>query len=135
MHKVYLSLGANLGDRRSAILKAVDLLGGRVGKVVRRSSLIETKPWGYSSDNLFLNACVLIETKFSPIDLLHATQEIERELGRTVKSTDGTYHDRTIDIDILLYDDITLDTPELHIPHPLMRERDFVMFPLAEIMH
>lgn len=62
------------------------------------------------------------------------TQEIERSMGRTVKSVNGQYHDRIIDIDILLYDDITIDTPELKIPHPLMHERDFVMIPLREIM-
>jgi len=110
------------------------MLAGRVGRVLRCSSYIETEPWGFSSPNRFLNACVCVSTPLQPLELLHATQDIERMLGRTSKSADGIYHDRTIDIDILLYDDITVDTPQLHIPHPLMWERDFVMRPLMEII-
>lgn len=134
MHKVYLSLGSNVGNRRAALDKAVQMLAGSVGVVLRCSSYIETEPWGFSSPNRFLNACVCVSTLLQPQELLRATQEIERMLGRTSKSADGIYHDRTIDIDILLYDDITIDTPQLHIPHPLMWKRDFVMRPLMEII-
>lgn len=134
MHKVYLSLGSNLGDRHATMDEAVRLLAAGVGRVIRRSSCIDTAPWGFSTPNRFLNACVCIETMLTPHELLRATQSIERSLGRTAKSVAGVYGDRTIDIDILLYDDITVDTPELCIPHPLMCERDFVMRPLEEIM-
>ena len=80
-----------------------------------------------------MNACVLCETTLTPRQVLRATQKIERELGRTHKSVNGHYADRLIDIDILLYDDLRVDEPDLQIPHPLMFERDFVMIPLGEI--
>lgn len=134
MHRVYLSLGANLGDRRANMNMAVELIDENVGKVVRRSSMIETEPWGFESDNKFLNMCVALDTQLSPLQLLHATQDIERQLGRKSKSVNGVYSDRLIDIDILLYDDLHIQTPELTIPHPNMRSRDFVMRPLMEIM-
>ncbi|MBQ3312363.1 MAG: 2-amino-4-hydroxy-6-hydroxymethyldihydropteridine diphosphokinase [Prevotella sp.] len=105
----------------------------RVGLVVRQSSLISTEPWGFESDHRFVNAAVLCETTLTPRQVLHATQKIERELGRTHKSVGGHYADRLIDIDILLYDELRVDEPDLQIPHPLMLERDFVMIPLGEI--
>ncbi len=134
MHTVYLGLGTNLGDRRLNLETAIRLLGERVGTVVRTSSFHETEPWGFSSGNMFMNAAVCIDTQLSPRGLLEATQAIEREMGRTAKSVDGRYHDRIIDIDILLYDDLRMDEPDLKIPHPLMHERDFVMLPLGEIL-
>jgi 2-amino-4-hydroxy-6-hydroxymethyldihydropteridine diphosphokinase len=133
MHQVYLSLGSNLGDRKDNLAQAIRLIGERVGEVLRKSSFLETKPWGFESDNLFVNACVLCETTLTPRQVLRATQKIERELGRTHKSVNGHYADRLIDIDILLYDDLRVDEPDLQIPHPLMFERDFVMIPLGEI--
>ena len=137
-HKVFLGLGSNLGDREENIRKAISLIGERVGLVIRQSSLIETEPWGFESDNKFLNGVILCETTLTPRQVLCATQKIERELGKLRKhSTRRTplsiYHDRPIDIDILLYDDLTIDEPDLKIPHPLMHERDFVMIPLKEI--
>lgn len=134
LHTVYLSLGSNIGDRRRTIDDAIDMIGDTVGTVVRRSSLVETEPWGFRSPNMFLNVAVCVRTAMSPFELLRATQDIEKRLGRMLKSTDGIYHDRSIDIDILLYDDLEIDTPELTIPHPLMYGRDFVMTPLREIM-
>ena len=137
-HKVFLGLGSNLGDREENIRKAISLIGERVGLVIRQSSLIETEPWGFESENKFLNGVILCETTLTPRQVLRATQKIERELGKLRKhSTRRTplsiYHDRPIDIDILLYDDLTIDEPDLKIPHPLMHERDFVMIPLKEI--
>lgn len=132
-HKVYLSLGANLGDREHAISEAVRLIGELIGEVKRQSSLHETDPWGFESENSFLNAVVCCHTVLSPHQLLQYTQQIEQTLGRTSKTIDGKYHDRVIDIDILLYDDWVVDTPDLKIPHPLMLDRDFVMIPLREI--
>lgn len=133
-HEVYLSLGSNTGDRKRNMQLAVALLEAHVGHVVKQSTIIETEPWGFSSPNRFLNGCVLLLTEKTPLEVLEATQAIERQLGRTQKSTDGQYHDRPIDIDILLYDNLQLDDPRLTLPHPHMAERDFVMIPLREIM-
>lgn len=133
MQEVYFSLGSNLGNRKRLVREAIEELDKRVGKVLKQSSLYETEPWGFSSPNKFINACVCCETKLNPRQVLEATQEIERELGRTGKSINGEYHDRVIDIDILLYGDKHIDEPDLKIPHPRMKERDFVMKPLKEI--
>ena len=133
MATVYLSLGSNLGYKRRNIRRAIKKIGEQIGEVVRQSALYDTKPWGFDSENTFVNVAVCVETTLAPHDLLKATQAIEREMGRKQKSKDGIYHDRVIDIDILLYDDLTIDTPDLRIPHPLMYERDFVMVPLREI--
>lgn len=133
MHDLYLSLGTNLGNRKGNIREAIQKIEEQVGAVVRQSALYETKPWGFSSPNDFINACVKVSTSLSPRQVLEATQRIERELGRTLKSVNGEYHDRIIDIDILLYDDLYINEPDLHIPHPLMEEREFVMVPLKEI--
>lgn len=134
MHTVYLSLGTNLGDKEANINRAIEKINDSVGTVLRTSSFIETEPWGFDSSNTFLNAALCVETNLSPGQLLNVTQLIEREMGRTHKSVNRVYHDRLIDIDILLYDDITISTPALTIPHPLMQERDFVMIPLREII-
>lgn len=138
MHQVYLGLGSNIGDRRQCIADAIRLISERVGTVLRQSSLIETEPWGFNSENRFLNGVILCETSLTPKQVLKATQKIERALGRRQKSVGAdtdvlVYHDRPIDIDILLYDDLSVDEPDLKIPHPLMYERDFVMIPLSEI--
>ena len=141
IHQVYLGLGSNLGRRRILLKQAVRLIGERVGQVVRQSSLIETEPWGFESKHKFLNGVILCETDKQPREVLELTQQIERDLGRKNKSNSSLltldssrYSDRSIDIDILLYDDLTVDEPDLKIPHPLMQERDFVMIPLKEII-
>lgn len=133
MHKVYLGLGTNLGDKEANLKAAVEEISKRVGEVTSLSAFYETEPWGFASESTFLNAVCCTLTPLTPQDVLATTQDIERQLGRTRKSVDGVYSDRPIDIDILLYDDCRLDTPELTIPHPLMWERDFVMVPLREI--
>lgn len=134
MHTVYLSLGSNLGDRKATMRRAIGLLNERAGSVDRQSSFIETEPWGFESTNKFLNMCVRLLTTLSPEQLLMATKQIERELGRTQKSVNGQYHDRPIDIDILMYDDVHIDSDDLMLPHPHMQEREFVMKPLREIL-
>ena len=132
MTDLYLSLGSNLGDRHTLLLKAIEALVQRVGVLVRCSSFIETEPWGFESDHPFLNAVALYRTTLTPREVLAETQAIERELGRRQKSTDS-YADRPIDIDILLYGEERVQDPDLQIPHPLMLDRPFVMKPLAEI--
>lgn len=129
---VYLGLGTNIGNRRGNLVKAAALLAERVGDILALSGFMETEPWRFDSENLFLNAAIKMETPLTPDELLSATQAIEREMGREKKS-DGTYHDRVIDIDILLYDNRVIEHPGLIVPHPLMQERLFVMAPLAEI--
>jgi len=133
MPTLYLSLGTNLGDRRSNLETALTLIGRKIGTVQARSGIIETEPWGFDSTNRFLNMVAKVQTGLHPLDVLHTAQEIEKQMGRTVKTSDGKYEDRIIDIDILLYDDLVMKTDELTIPHPLMHKRSFVMQPLAEI--
>ena len=133
MATLYLSLGTNLGDRQKNISLALELIDREVGTVVSASDVIETEPWGFDSSNRFLNMAVKVDTRLQPLEVLHTTQKIERKLGRTHKTQNGEYHDRLIDIDILLYDNLVMDTPELKIPHPHMYEREFVMKPLLQI--
>ena len=132
MATAYLGLGTNVGNKRGNLVTAAALLAERVGDVLALSGFYETEPWGFESENFFLNAAVKLKTSFPPLELLQITQQIEKELGRAEKSN-GVYHDRIIDIDILLYDDEVLQIPGLTLPHPLMHERKFVMEPLAEI--
>ena len=133
MHQVYLGLGTNLGNKEANLKAALEEIRKRVGEVTSLSAFHASEPWGFKSENTFLNAVCCVHTDFSPQEVLHITQEIERELGRIKKSIGGVYSDRVIDIDILLYDDLRMHTSELTIPHPLMWERDFVMIPLHEI--
>ena len=137
-HKLYLGLGSNLGNREENLRRALALIDERVGSIYRVSSSMETEPVGFSSTNKFINLVCLVHTMMSPMACLRETQKIEEELGRTKKSTcaDGIlqHFDRTIDIDLLTYDDITISTPELTLPHPRMKERDFVTIPLNEIL-
>lgn len=133
MHRAYLGLGTNLGDRAAKLDRAIALLQHTVGTLIKSSTYHTSEPWGFDSDNPFLNAVASFRTSLSPLQLLHATQAIELQMGRTAKSVNAQYSDRIIDIDILLYDNTVITTPELTIPHPLMTQRPFVLRPLAEI--
>ena len=130
---IYLGLGTNQGDREENLKRAIEMLSLALGTYTSLSSFIETEPWGFESDNSFLNCVVAFKTTLPPTVLLETTENIERELGRTAKSSGGVYHDRTIDIDILLYGNETIETERLTIPHPLMHKRGFVLNPLCEI--
>ena len=134
MARVCLSLGSNLGSRETYLRKALQALDKELGSLVKCSSFYETLPWGFSSDSLFLNAAACFDTLLSPEEVLAVTQQIEKSLGRKEKSRQGQYADRCIDIDILLYDDRVMQTPDMILPHPHMAERMFVLEPLAEIM-
>ena len=140
-HRVYLGLGTNLGNKEENIAKAIDKIKEKIGRILAQSSFYYSKPMGFESANDFVNAVVLCSTSLSPHDVLSATQQIERGMGRRHKSSYDAqtrtfnYSDRIIDIDILLYDDICVDEADLKIPHPRMYEREFVMNPLKEIMH
>lgn len=130
---VYLGLGTNLGNKEQNLRMSVQKIEERIGKIVSLSAFYVTAPWGFASDNSFLNAVVCVETPLRPLEVLKETQAIERELGRTSKSMGGVYSDRLIDIDLLLYGDTIMDEEGLILPHPLMTERRFVMEPLVEI--
>lgn len=130
---LYLGLGSNLGDKQAYLKLAISLIEKRIGRIVCQSAYYETEPWGYVSSNTYLNAVIAVETNLMPMDVLDITQDIERELGRKQKSTEGGYADRPIDIDLLLMDDRVMQTERLTLPHPLMHQRLFVMEPLVEI--
>lgn len=132
MSKIYLGLGSNMGDRKQLITDATMICGTIMGNIVTLSSLYETEPWGFSSPNKFLNAAICIETEHSPEKCLAMAKAIEREMGRMKHAGTG-YEDRPIDIDILFYDDLVMNSETLTIPHPLIQKRDFVLRPLAEI--
>ena len=126
-----------MGNREQTIQTAIDRLA-TAGTVVRQSSWFYSEPWGFQSEHAFCNCCVQLETELSPMALLELTQDIERRLGRTEKSSGGIYHDRQIDIDLIsAYDakgqEILVSSDRLTLPHPLWRERDFVRIPLEEI--
>lgn len=133
MAKLYLALGSNQGDRKALLDAARAACDASLGRVTGCSDYIETAPWGFSSPHPFLNAVLELETELSPIDILERTQEIERQLGRLTKSSTAGYQDRPIDLDLLLYDDLILETPRLTLPHPLMHLRDFVLEPLQQL--
>ena len=133
MADVFLGLGTNLGDKKTNLSMAMEEIRKRVGEITSLSAYYITEPWGFDSQNSFLNAVCKVCTLLSPSEVLSVTQAIERNLGRMKKSINGQYSDRPIDIDILLYDNLVIDTPELSIPHPLIHKRLFVMEPLTEI--
>lgn len=132
-HLVYISLGSNLGDKKYNLEKAVNKIAERAGSVSAISSIYETEPWGYESPNTFFNMVIRLESTLSPTQLLKLTQDIELEMGRTKKSIGSSYQDRIIDIDIILYDDLIMETQELILPHPYFHKRKFVLEPLFEI--
>jgi 2-amino-4-hydroxy-6-hydroxymethyldihydropteridine diphosphokinase len=126
---VYLSLGSNVGDREACLRDALSRLSA-TGRVVAVSSFYETEPVEFTSQPWFLNCAVALETSQTPQQLMSALLEIEEEMGRRRVQKKGP---RSIDIDILMFDDIVMDSKELTIPHPAMHERRFVIEPLAEI--
>jgi 2-amino-4-hydroxy-6-hydroxymethyldihydropteridine diphosphokinase len=128
---ICLGLGSNVGDREGNIRAAVARLAAWPGVAVERvSSLYETAPVGYTDQPDFLNAAVRVATTLAPRELLAACLAVERSLGRVRHERWGP---RTIDVDILFYDDVALDTEELTLPHPRLAERCFVLVPLAEV--
>lgn len=132
-HLIFLGLGTNKGHKHQNIERAIEELSLVFGNPISTAPFMETKPWGYESPNDFLNTVVAFETSMSPLDSLEATEKIERRMGRTTKSDKNGYCDRIIDIDILFYDNLTLKTERLTIPHPLLHKREFVLQPLCAI--
>lgn len=130
---VYLSLGTNLGNRLNNINTAIDLIESRIGPVFLKSNIYTTEPLGFESNDDFLNSCLSIKTSLPSDLILKELKKIEIEIGRTKKSDDGIYESRIIDIDIILFGDLILNTDGLIIPHPRYKERLFVLKPLNEI--
>jgi 2-amino-4-hydroxy-6-hydroxymethyldihydropteridine diphosphokinase len=133
LHTVYLSLGSNIGNKEENINRVIRNINERMGSVTAVSAFYITKPVGFESANDFVNAACEVQTALAPLEVLELTQVIEREIGRKKKSVNGSYSDRLIDIDILLYDNEIVEYPHLVIPHEHMHERDFVLKPLADI--
>ena len=128
-HRVFLGLGANLGDREASLAAAQSALDPHIA-VTAASPVYETVPWGYLDQPSFLNQAIEGRAALPPLALLHRLQDIENSIGRRPSFR---YGPRLIDIDILLYDDLILDFPELQIPHPVMHERAFVMVPICDL--
>ena len=130
MSKVYLSIGSNKGNRSVLINKAIDEIENKVGIIISRSSIYQSKSWGFDSND-FYNLCLVIDTDIMPKSLLINLKKIEKSMGR--EDIDGSYSDRFIDIDILFYDNIITDSEDLKIPHPKIEIRKFVLVPMLEI--
>lgn len=134
MVRAFIGIGANLGDREATLHRAVHRLEGIRGvRVVARSGLHETEPVGRTDQPRFLNGVVEIETDLDAGDLLRRMQEIETDLGRVRAPGAARWEPRTIDLDLLLFGDGAIDKPGLQVPHPRLREREFVLGPLAEL--
>lgn len=133
MNTVYLALGSNLGDKKQNIEDAISKIDEQIGKVVSSSSIYETAPVGFESENMFANSACMVLSDLLPEEILSATQRIEKEMGRAHKSQQGLYSDRIIDIDILMFNDEVIETEQLSLPHPHLHERSFVLDPLNEI--
>ena len=131
MHKVFLGTGGNIGDKQLNFTKVAHLVHNRLGEIIKTSSIYETPPWGFISEDHFWNQVFLIHSAMKPEKLLDEIHEIETEFGR--KRTTGKYTSREMDIDILYYDDLFLETENLIIPHPRIQNRKFVLVPLVEI--
>ena len=130
MSKVYFSIGSNKGNRSGLINEAIDKIDIIIGKVVLKSSIYDTKSWGFNSNN-FYNICILVESELKPDLILNKILTIEKDMGR-LKTTDQ-YSDRFIDIDILFFDNMIVNSKSLEIPHPRIQLRKFVLIPMLEL--
>lgn len=141
MAKAVLITGGNRGDVRALLRRAAGLIGERIGRIVRSSACYESTPWGFRAEQSFWNQVLEVETPLHPEELLEAVLSVEAELGRDrvqegleKASTGERYASRTLDVDILFYDDEVIRTPRLEIPHPRLGGREFVLRPLCELM-
>ena len=132
-HGAYLLLGSNISPRIDYLTSAKELIEGEIGTIQACSSIYESDPWGFESEHCFLNQVLLVDTFLSPGDLLNASQKIEKLLGR-VRKSEGGYTSRTIDIDILFFDESVVSLPDLTIPHKQIQNRRFTLLPLVEIV-
>ena len=134
MAEALLALGGNVGNVRDTLTRAIAMLcDGNDIRLTARSSDYVTPPWGVEDQPPFVNACVAVATTLTPHALLQRAQEVERAFGRD-RANERRWGPRTLDIDVLAYDDVALDTPDLTLPHPRLFERAFVLVPLVEIV-
>ena len=131
MHKVYLGIGGNIGNKHNNFKKVLIVIEKELGIITKTSSIYETPPWGFESEDNFWNQVVKIETELTPLSLLDSIHKIEKQFGR--KRESENYESREMDIDILYFDDIILKKESLVIPHPKIELRKFVLVPLNEI--
>ena len=131
--KVYIILGSNIGDKKSYIDKACDEISKVIGDIDLYSSYYQTSPWGFESNDEFLNRAISVSSKIAPNEIMTLLLEIESRLGRVRDLKSEGYQSRTIDLDILMIDDLIINSKLLTIPHPRMAERKFVLIPLSEI--
>lgn len=129
-NSVYLSLGTNVGDRSTNLKRTAALIDSKIGTIIKRSAIYQTAAWGIEDQQDFLNQVVLVETNLLPEEMLYQTQQIEQEIGRKQTYKWGP---RVIDIDILLIDDLIIDTDALQVPHPEIQNRRFILVPLAQL--
>ncbi len=132
MHNVFLGIGGNTGNKQKNFEDVYAVVEKEMGKIVKASSVYETPPWGFQSDDVFWNSVIEIESSFSPEELLQKIHSIENQFGRIRNMHEG-YSSRPIDIDILYFDDLYMETETLIIPHRRMHLRKFVLVPLNEI--
>lgn len=133
MHKAYLGLGSNIGDRKSYLVQAIQQIEMQIGKVCSVSSAYLSEPWGFEAKTYFLNIAISLNTELSPQAVLERCLRIEKNLRRQTRKAGSGYMSRTIDIDILFFDDLIIDEEGLQIPHPRIESRNFVLLPLMEI--
>lgn len=132
MHKITILLGSNQGNRKELIMKAIQLLEIKLGKCQKASSIYESETWGFEADTAFLNQVLMFDSPLKPEEILQIGLDAEKELGRT--RNEGGYASRTMDIDLLFYDNQIIEEENLQIPHPRLHLRRFTLEPLVEIM-
>lgn len=131
LHSVYLALGSNIGNKEDNLLTAIQLIKETIGQVTEISTFLENEAQGFETQNTFLNACIICRTNLNPLDTLEKLKKIERTMGR--KKSNSFYEDRIIDLDIIFYDQLVIESPILTIPHKKYKYRDFVLIPLSEL--
>ena len=129
----YILLGSNMGDKLTLLNNAIEIIGSRCGKVIKKSSLYESEPWGFDAEQNFINQAICVETELSAHELLRELLSIEIELGRDRSRHYETYVSRPIDLDVIYYGEMINDDRELILPHPRLQLRRFVLEPLCEI--
>ena len=133
MNSLILSIGSNQGDKSKYLEKSLEEIEKRIGKITKKSFIYETEPVGFESNDSFLNACLEVKTNLNLTEIIAITQEIEKENGRMTKSI-SEYKSRTLDIDIIFFNSLSINTETLQIPHPRYTERLFVLIPLCDII-
>lgn len=131
----YINIGSNIGDRHGYLSQAVAMIMDRIDSGARVSDIVESEPWGFESPNKFLNVGITVSTTLAPEELLRSLQDIEHAISPSAhRDATGAYIDRACDIDLILYGNRHISTPELTLPHPRMHQRPFVMIPLRQLI-